>query len=1082
MNKYRILAIGAVTGLLLGFPGCSCNDSVGVADDLNLTFQPLTVNFGAVAIDKETHQEVTLSHVGTSGTIEIRSISLDGLDDEFSLQMPETLEIGVGESIKFQVFYKPKNPNADSGFILVAHNVAQQGNLTKIPVSSAGQVAELVVDPNPIDFGEIESGKTLDLDVVVRNDGSDSITIEKAYLSNDGSKDFTIQGVVLEEDGDELPIDLSPGGSFGLVVRYAPKDGGDDSSQLIIEGTSKGITTPWRFDVLGAELGPKLDVSPIIINFGSVPMDSAEKRIVTITNVGNSDLEIDDISMTPESDDGLEIDGETQAKLDPDESMDFYVVWNVDEPKAYSPDPRGYVQIISNETASPASIPVIGQVNAPVIEIIPETVDFGFGAQQITISRTLTIRNNGTGTLHIKAPLEIVDPSTIAYGTEFGLTVTNNSPVNGVYEIDGGSSLAVSLSFMNKGPASGMTKAYINVVSDTEGKVDDLKRVELTVQRAGSAECKAELDPETLNYGIVAMGFYKDLPIKILNTGSGYCSFKQAMISDCTSMPGFGTLSCPAPFTGSNSSTYRFASLPPAAINGIAPGGSATISIRFVPPATSTLWGDTSDYQGVLGVRLYDAALKKDIVLAPPSTTGLYGTTYSPNLIGQSGTVNVAVLPGEIHFGMITIGCWARSTRVCAYNTGSAPLQVTEIGLDNCSPEFKVKNVPGLPVNISESSPVCFEVSYAPVDLSDDSCILRVKSNDQSLPALSVALTGSGTYDTDQTDLFTQVSGQAVDIMYVVDDSGSMCDSQETMTGAFSSFIQHADVWNNDYHIGIISLDVTTTSIVGKLNLGNAKVTPRYITPNANAGTQFANLALIGCDGNSDSQEAGLQAAQVALSPPHITETGVSCSTDKDCSNDSNLCASSSDCPYYCIDGTCGGFNKGFVRNDAQLEIIALSDEEDQSSAAPSFYIDFFKSIKGFYNVNMMHFNAICGTDDGSGTGGCTGSDGSGAAEGQRYIEVVNQTNGKHGSICDVDYKNIMNEIGSVAFGLKVQFFLSRLADPATIEVTVNGTKITTGWTYDSPSNGVLFDEEHANMPQPGDEISIHYETLCLTS
>ena len=42
-----------------------------------------------------------------------------------------------------------------------------------------------------------------------------------------------------------------------------------------------------------------------------------------------------------------------------------------------------------------------------------------------------------------------------------------------------------------------------------------------------------------------------------------------------------------------------------------------------------------------------------------------------------------------------------------------------------------------------------------------------------------------------------------------------------------------------------------------------------------------------------------------------------------------------------------GGWNKGFLREDAQLEIIALSDEEDQSSGDLGFY-RFFRSIKGF--------------------------------------------------------------------------------------------------------------------------------------
>ena len=43
----------------------------------------------------------------------------------------------------------------------------------------------------------------------------------------------------------------------------------------------------------------------------------------------------------------------------------------------------------------------------------------------------------------------------------------------------------------------------------------------------------------------------------------------------------------------------------------------------------------------------------------------------------------------------------------------------------------------------------------------------------------------------------------------------------------------------------------------------------------------------------------------------------------------------------------CGGYNMGFLRKDATLEIVFVSDEEDQSPADLSFYINFFKNIKG---------------------------------------------------------------------------------------------------------------------------------------
>jgi hypothetical protein len=358
---------------------------------------------------------------------------------------------------------------------------------------------------------------------------------------------------------------------------------------------------------------------------------------------------------------------------------------------------------------------------------------------------------------------------------------------------------------------------------------------------------------------------------------------------------------------------------------------------------------------------------------------------------------------------------------------------------------------------------------------------MQIAVTDTESPTVVVPLRGEGTYETEQIDEFKQVSGQEVDILYVIDDSGSMCEEQTRLSQSFSQFIQHAQVWDNDYHIGVISVNVVDEAVMGKLNRGDAKLTPKYITP-TNGGS-FGKLSYLGCDGGSDAQEAALQAAQAALSAPLTTDTGISCASDATCKNDPNICPDPATCGYACVDGTCGGWNRGFLREDAQLEIVALSDEEDQSSAAIAFYVDFLKNLKGWYNVNMMHFNAIVGVKGvpaSSSEGACVASDGGTAAEGKRYIEVANQTGGLVGSICESSFAPIMNEIGEITFVPKVQFFLSRLADPASIELKVNGTKCTSGWRYDAPSNSIIFELDGACMPEAEDDIWIKYQTLCL--
>ena len=47
--------------------------------------------------------------------------------------------------------------------------------------------------------------------------------------------------------------------------------------------------------------------------------------------------------------------------------------------------------------------------------------------------------------------------------------------------------------------------------------------------------------------------------------------------------------------------------------------------------------------------------------------------------------------------------------------------------------------------------------------------------------------------------------------------------------------------------------------------------------------------------------------------------------------------------------------NAGFLRDDARLAVIVVSDEEDSSDGPVSLYIDFFRNIKGFANPPSSH-------------------------------------------------------------------------------------------------------------------------------
>jgi hypothetical protein len=742
----------------------------------------------------------------------------------------------------------------------------------------------------------------------------------------------------------------------------------------------------------------------------------------------------------------------------------------------YTTAPLLRLRIDSNDPdEAPVLVPVHANIEKPEIRVTPnDVIDFGIIAQNFTAKRTLTIFNAG------QLPLEVselrLDADQGALAGEYTMTPDPDFPPTsgdiGVGLVQPNEAREVEFAFRNLGPESGEAWASVTVVSN-DVTTPEVK-VNLRARRGGAPTCEVVLEPGTYDYGTVPIGAFKDATIRIRNVGSGNCGFNRASVSKCSTslFPGF-----PAGCTvGSASDVFEVVGTPIPTPDGIPPGGSADVRVRYQPPRQVSLF-DFNEYSGFLQLTLYDPygpGGNDNLFKVPPDPAS---GQPQPNLRGRSGISRVSVLPDHIDFGLVTLGCYSQTHKVSVYNSGTAPLFVTAIEPGpGCSAEFVIEAPPIPPsgIEVTTASPLVIEVKYHAQTLGRQNCNLIIRSSDTSAPVITVPMSGQGTLESHQIDIFEQVAGQQVDILFVVDDSGSMCEEQDRLRANLNDFVRHAQTWDNDYRIGVLSTCVQGADVCAgagelKSKFYRAPDWERWVT-NA-TWPHFTSNVDLGCNGGSDSQEAALEAAHMALSLP------ISHLSDQPCGSNAQCQA-----PDKCLPGlaVCGGFNGGFLRSDAALEIVVLSDEEDQSPATPDFYVDFFKSIKGFANENFFHLHSIVG-DKNRGCGDSGGS-GTSAAAGDRYIYVSEHTGGIVESICNDSFAEALSEIGSIAFGLKVQFFLSRAGDPSTITVTVNGVRCTQGWLYDPPSNSVIFDEHGSCMPQEGDQIRIEYDAICYTN
>lgn len=317
-----------------------------------------------------------------------------------------------------------------------------------------------------------------------------------------------------------------------------------------------------------------------------------------------------------------------------------------------------------------------------------------------------------------------------------------------------------------------------------------------------------------------------------------------------------------------------------------------------------------------------------------------------------------------------------------------------------------------------------------------------------SLPGLSAMFAGCATegavqYQT-QTDTFAQAANNLVDILWVIDDSFSMSEEQETLKLGFDSFASRLDESGTDFQIGVIttSFDYTDPER-GKL-IGD----PPFLTNGDDYQAGFASRATVGVDGSD--KEKGLDAALFALYPTMVLP---------------------------------GGANEGFLREDGQLLVVIVSDEDDcsdngalEGKSATSCYtesdeltpvselVQDFRGLKA--SDDLVQIGAIVARDK-----GCPEYPGS------RYAEAAALTGGLYGDICQSDWSSMLQDLGLNATGIHTRFQLSRAAQPDTLEVYVDETPIVAdevdGYTYDVDS---WFIEVHGSaIPPRGSSLSATY-------
>lgn len=242
-------------------------------------------------------------------------------------------------------------------------------------------------------------------------------------------------------------------------------------------------------------------------------------------------------------------------------------------------------------------------------------------------------------------------------------------------------------------------------------------------------------------------------------------------------------------------------------------------------------------------------------------------------------------------------------------------------------------------------------------------------------------------------DAFDAIPMPAVDVLFVVDNSSSMGEEQGRLVGNLPAFLTRLVDADVDYHLGFIATDAQRPAFSGKLREHEGL---RFITPGTPDPMEVVT-GMVGALGIiSGSVESGRAATWQAIEAQQT-------------------------------------FNSGFYREDAELQVVFVTDADDESGDTPisrTEFADWSAQRKRFAPWLQMH--AVVTPVEL--TEGC-----SSFRSGLAYLDYAEDTEGYSQSICAADWTPLVDKMTFGATGAGQRFELSTEADPGTLEVEVDG-------------------------------------------
>lgn len=384
--------VSAILFVLASITSCDDDEKISPAE---FSITAIEKDFGTIEVEQSINYSFKVTNEGEAD-LEIDEFVLIGTNavDFSTSAVPKIIK--KDQSYSFEITFAPLTEGEKEAIIEITTNIGKK-EITVTGIAKPKPLPGVDLSATALVFGEVEVNQTKDVTFSITNSGSTDLEITAFEVKGTNAADFSTSATAET---------LAAGTTKTITVTFAPTVVGEKTASLEVT-TNAGVKAITLSGKATATPMPVMEFSETPIRFGNVEEGKSVSKNITVSNIGNADLEITNVNIIGGSSASFfTVVGSTSSlirTIAPGDTYTFEV--------KFTPSSQGFasgsIKFFNNSSDNEASLPMNGTGTAPAQPAIAFSEN-GLSFGDVTVGNssndlTFAIQNNGQGSLEVSS-------------------------------------------------------------------------------------------------------------------------------------------------------------------------------------------------------------------------------------------------------------------------------------------------------------------------------------------------------------------------------------------------------------------------------------------------------------------------------------------------------------------------------------------------------------------------------------------------------------------------------------------------------------------------------------------------------